>query len=241
MPSIFFECMNLGINYIRDGVKKILFPHVCVIYGHHLPKTYSFVCESCLNNRFEEVEEGNQRIEPNIILPEGIEFKYSMWRFDKGGFLQDLLHNLKYHQMEGVGIDLGRQLGKQIISKTSLQKHSKIMIIPVPLHKKKEKKRGFNQARILSVGIRDTTDFKLVNKGIVLRVKNTKTQTGFTLKKRNENLQNAFYVEKPEKVKNQECLIVDDVYTTGSTTFELAKALRLAGAKKIFIATVACA
>lgn len=233
--------MNFGINYIRDGVKKILFPHVCVICGHQLPNTYSFVCESCLNNRFEEAEEGRQSSTPNIILPEGIEFKFSMWRFDKGAFLQDLIHNLKYHQIEGVGIDLGRQLGKQIIYKTSLQKNSEIMIIPVPLHKKKEKKRGFNQARILSEGVRDTTGFKIVSKGVILRVKNTKTQTGFTLKKRNENLQNAFYVEKPEIIKDRECLIVDDVYTTGSTTFELAKALRLAGVKKIFIATIACA
>lgn len=233
--------MNLGIDYIRDGIKEIVFPHVCEICGHQLPNTYSFICESCLNSRFEEVEEAYMNRESFVILPEGIEFKFSMWYFDKGGYLQDLLHNLKYHQLKGVGIDLGKQLGKRIICKTSLQKDMQLLIIPVPLHPKKERRRGFNQARIIGEGVRKSTGFQLIKKDAVARVKNTKTQTGFTLKKRNENIQNAFNVEEIKKIKNRECLIIDDVYTSGSTTFELAKSLKSAGAKKIFIATVACA
>ena len=234
--------MRFGVNYIKNGVKDILFPHVCEICGHQLSKAYLFVCESCLNSRFEEASFTTQLFNNSeLIIPEGIEFVFSMWKYDKGGYLQDLLHNLKYHQLSGVGFDLGKQLGTVLLRKTSLTKKSQILLIPVPLHEKKERKRGFNQARVISNGVKDATKYEIVHKGVVTRIKNTKTQTGFTIKKRNENIHNAFLVTNNAEIINRTCLIIDDVFTTGATTFEVAKALKSSGAGKIIIATVACA
>jgi ComF family protein len=226
---------------IKNGIKEILYPHVCEICGHHLPEAYSFVCESCLNSRFEEAPNNKESSEYGMILPEGVEFQFSMWKFDKGGYLQDLLHSLKYHQLNGVGSDLGKQLGKVILDKTALEKESKILLVPVPLHEKKERKRGFNQARVICEGVKKSTGFNLIPKGIINRVKNTQTQTGFSLRRRNENIRNAFLVTNNEMIVDKSCLIIDDVFTTGATTFELAKAMRSAGAGKIIIATVASA
>ena len=234
--------MKFEVNYIKNGIKDILFPHVCEICGHQLPETYSFVCESCLNTRFEEAQFTEQPFnDSGLMLPEGIEFIFSMWKFDKGGYLQDLLHNLKYHHLNGVGVDLGKQLGRELFKKTGLAKNTDILMVPVPLHEKKEWKRGFNQARAISKGIQIVTGYDVIDNRMVTRIKNTKTQTGFTLKKRNENIKNAFLIVNNASVVGKTCLVIDDVFTTGATTFELSKALRSNGAAKIIIATVACA
>ena len=115
------------------------------------------------------------------------------------------------------------------------------MLVPVPLHQRKEKLRGFNQARLIAKGVKKSTGLELIPKGSVTRIKNTKTQTGFSLKKRNENIQNAFLITDPGVVNKKTCLIVDDVFTTGATTYELANTIKKAGSGKILIATVACA
>lgn len=84
-----------------------------------------------------------------------------------------------------------------------------------------------------------STRLSLIDENIVNRVKFTETQTGFTLEKRNINVADAFSISDRNKIKNKACLIIDDVFTTGATTFELAETLRKAGAQKIGIATVA--
>jgi len=228
-------------KYLSKGVKEILFPHVCEICGHLLPNSYSFVCDACLNSKFEEPQFFSDYSTSGAILPEGVQSQFAMWKFDKGGYLQDLLHNLKYHQLSGVGVDLGMHLGKTLIEKTNLKKTDDWLLVPVPLHYKKEHKRGYNQARVISNGIQKTMGFELVKKGVVVRTKNTKTQTGFNLKKRNENISKAFNVIQLSEIKERDCILVDDVFTTGATTFELANSLIKAGSKKIMIVTVACA
>ncbi len=233
--------MLSGVKYLSSGLKELLFPHVCELCGDSLPNTYSFVCESCLNNSFETPHSNNVNSTSDIMLPEGVIKQFAMWRFDKGGHLQDLLHNLKYHQLSGVGIDLGKQLGKVLIERTELEISDDWLLIPVPLHKKKEQKRGYNQARVIAEGIKKTTKFKLIEKGLTQRIKNTETQTGFTLARRNLNIKNAFQIDNKEVVEEQNCIIIDDVFTTGATTFELANVLKSSGAGKIMIATVACA
>ena len=84
-----------------------------------------------------------------------------------------------------------------------------------------------------------STGCTLINEKIVTRVKHTATQTGFTLEKRNKNIANAFEVVDRSVLNNVACLIIDDVFTTGATTFELADTLANAGVRKIGIATVA--
>lgn len=233
--------MLTKISLLQQGVNEILFPHVCEVCGDHLPSANKFICESCLTTRFEVCSFSKSMFNPEVMLPEGIDFLYTMWKFDKGGYIQELLHNLKYNHLKGVGTDLGYQLGRMIIEYTPLNKESDILITPVPLHAKKERVRGFNQARAIGEGMQKYTGYTLLDHGKVVRTKNTKTQTGFSLKKRNENIQNAFSVVQNTNFIGKNCLIVDDVFTTGATTFELAKTMLDAGVKNIAIASVACA
>ena len=229
------------ISLLQKGVNEILFPHVCELCGHHLPDAYQYICETCLNTRFEVCTFSESNINSEVMLPEGINFLYTMWKFDKGGYIQELLHKLKYNHLKGLGSDLGYQLGKMIIEKTPLSKESDFLVTPVPLHAKKERIRGFNQAGVIGEGVHKYTGFKMIEHGKIVRTKNTKTQTGFTLKKRNENIKNAFSVTQKTSLIGKNCLIVDDVFTTGATTFELAKTMLNAGVNNIVIASVACA
>ncbi len=203
-----------------------------------LPDTTEFLCSTCLKSRFErtELREGNTT--SDIFLPESISFQFALWNFDKGGFLQDLLHDLKYNQLSGVGVDLGKVLGSALVDHNILEDDSWV-IVPVPLHRKKKKKRGYNQARKIAKGVSMSTSCTLINQEVVTRIKHTATQTGFTLEKRNKNIANAFEVLNNAMLKNAACLIIDDVFTTGATTFELASTLINAGVRKIGIATVA--
>lgn len=232
--------MNSVVRNISEGVKHMLFPHVCEICGNQLAERVSFICENCLSTKFQKVH--NQfNSSSTTLMPEIVSAHYSMWKFDKGGYLQDLLHKLKYHYLFEIGVDLGKQLGKYLKENDAFDPDENTLIVPVPLHYRKERKRGYNQARAIAIGVSKVTSIPVVEKNAVIRIKNTKTQTGFTLSKRNENIRRAFKVLNEEVIQGKDCIIIDDVFTTGATTFELASCLKDADCTNICIATVALA
>ncbi len=112
------------------------------------------------------------------------------------------------------------------------------VIIPVPLCNKRLKQRGYNQSWLLAneicksvkVGVKDN---------ILLRVKETPTQTNLDYAERQDNLKDAFKVRNSKQIKNKIVLLIDDVYTTGATVRECSKVLKNAGAKEIYVVTVA--
>src|SRR5699024_9842079 len=113
------------------------------------------------------------------------------------------------------------------------------LLVPVPLHYLKYRKRGFNQAFTIARGIEKVTGFEICGIDTVQRQKYTLSQTGFTLEKRIKNMENAFRVRYPARIAQKNLIIVDDVFTTGSTAFELSKTVKEAGAENIMIWTIA--
>lgn len=226
----------------KEGVLEVLFPKVCTVCGLKLASNENFVCNLCLNEKFEEAYREGKDTSSDIMLPEGIRLQHALWNFDKGGHLQDLLHQLKYQRLIGVGEDLGRQLGKSLLANQLFAeriKGEKVRLLPVPLHKKKRRMRGYNQAFHIEKGVAEVTNLPIIEQEAVIRTRNTSTQTGFTLEKRRKNISGAFQVQDFGAIKNTTCIIIDDVFTTGATTFELASELNDAGCKEIMIATVA--
>lgn len=231
--------MLKGFHEFGLGIKELVFPHVCEICGNLLSDTSQFICQPCLQSRFELARISGEANNPDILLPEGISFQFALWKFDKGGYLQELLHKLKYHRLFGVGEDLGRALGTRMKHLGFLNSTEHVVLVPVPLHRNKERKRGFNQAYYLAKGVATVLKLPIIPKGAVRRVKNTQTQTGFNLEKRRENMKKAFEVASPHAFPGKTCMIVDDVFTTGATSFELASVLLAAGAEQVVIATIA--
>lgn len=210
---------------IYKSYAEIVFPPTCACCGLSTNSDVNSICSICRQKRFENAGSAAKE-----ILPQSVLFVHTLWFFDKGGYLQDLLHQLKYHFMRGIGIELGGILGKDFLNQFSKREltaieNSKPLIIPVPLHINKRRIRGYNQARALAEGVSRTTGWDIIKKGTVERTRKTKTQTGLTLEQRSKNLKDAFRISDPNLIKNRRCIIIDDVFTTGATTFELAKTL----------------
>lgn len=231
--------MKVLLKRFLAGLNEVLFPDICVVCGMKLTPAEHCVCVQCLYTKFERAENGSNQAP--LILPQGVSVQHALWSFDKGGELQNLLHHLKYNRLIGVGIDAGRILGQSMLQNPLIIKTreaTQMLLVPVPLHPRKRKSRGYNQAYYVAKGMQETTGWEIAGLGTVKRIKNTKTQTGFSLEKRRENIASAFEVAEPEALKGKTCIIVDDVFTTGATTFELAVQLK-SYCEDIIIATIA--
>lgn len=237
---MFIQESTVMIKKLIKSITGIPFPRVCVCCGNSINADRGYLCMMCKMKRFEPADDGEL-----IILPDKISFQYSMWRFDKGGYLQLLLHKLKYDFLREVGEQMGRIAGEKLIqaeyNTVIVESGYTPIIVPVPLHPSKMRKRGFNQARAIGIGLAEFTGWDLIDEGIVKRIKKTKTQTGLDSSQRSMNLNKAFSITDDQLVANRFPIIVDDVFTTGATTFELADTLLNESDSKAGIVTIAIA
>lgn len=111
-------------------------------------------------------------------------------------------------------------------------------IVPVPLHKSRQREREFNQAQLLGQQVAGEFKKDLLN-DILIRSKPTKTQTELTQEERRRNVEGSFLVTKPDLIKDANLLLIDDVLTTGATSNEAAKSLKNAGARMVLLMTLA--
>jgi ComF family protein len=156
--------------------------------------------------------------------------------------LRELIHLLKYGGVRPAANVLGRMLAEAIAMLAPEFPAESVAVVPVPLHRTKLRQRGFNQAELIArtaMKISPMRDRLCLGAGVLERKRETASQVGLTTHQRRENLRGAFGVAQPELVKGREVLVVDDVYTTGSTVSECARVLRRAGATKVWVATVA--
>lgn len=212
--------MKRYMKSLIEPVADFVFPPVCACCGDRVMDRLNMICDECLTSRFE--------MATNIgddILPGAVSFRHSLWLFDKYGYLQNLLHKLKYDHCTAIGEQLGREAGRSLRRAAQIQNSDKWRLAAVPLHKKRYRKRGYNQSMEIARGVAATTGISFLAEDCILRLKNTKTQTGLNSDERTSNISGAFEVAEPASVLNTRILIVDDVFTTGATTFELAKIL----------------
>jgi|AntRauTorcE11897_2_1112592.scaffolds.fasta_scaffold00619_5 ComF family protein len=214
------ENMKKNIHKLIVPVADLVFPPVCACCGQRLIDRQHMICEECLNARFEKVNYSQ-----DTILPNSVSFNLSLWRFDKYGYLQNLLHKLKYDHCTGIGVQLGYEAGRHLMASGIIQNAEDWALLAVPLHKKRYRKRGYNQSEKIAKGVADSAGISLITEGFVRRIKITKTQTGLNSDERTSNISGAFEVTQPSTLGDKQTLLVDDVFTTGATTFELAQTI----------------
>jgi ComF family protein len=154
------------------------------------------------------------------------------------GELRELIHLFKYNGIRPAGSLLGRLLQQ---TTGDLKLPAELVLIPVPLWSGKRQARGFNQAEAIArafLNLKPVSGIQLDTSSLA-RTRETASQTGLTRKQRRENVRGAFAVTKAEKICGRSILLVDDVMTTGTTVNECARVLLRAGAKEVFVATVA--
>ncbi|HEX4426698.1 MAG TPA: ComF family protein [Terriglobales bacterium] len=158
------------------------------------------------------------------------------------GGLRELIHLLKYDKVRPAANVLGRMLAEVIAELEPAFGSTEILVVPVPLHASKKRERGFNQSDLMArAAVKQSSlggRLKLQSE-LLQRKRITKSQIGLTRHQRRENLRGAFTVTDPSEVAGRIVLLIDDVFTTGTTVSECARILRRAGASKVFVATAA--
>jgi ComF family protein len=162
---------------------------------------------------------------------------FSWGKYDRD--LKRAIASLKYQNQPEIGEILGRWLGESWLKSGYCQKYPHLIVIPVPLHQDRIKIRGYNQAELIARGFCQITRYSLKN-NLVMRTKNTEAMFGLNLVQRQENIQKAFRVSQGyQQIKtSQQILIIDDIYTTGTTVRAIKKILDQVNLQTIGVATV---
>jgi ComF family protein len=160
----------------------------------------------------------------------------ALLHFSKKGKVQQLMHNLKYRRHEVVGEFLGEWLGEDL-KNTDAYKGIDV-VVPVPLHKSKQKQRGYNQVDKFGRALAKALDADY-NSDTLLKTSATKTQVFKDRLKRSSNIDANFTISEKESLKHKHILLVDDIITTGSTIEACANALSSIEGIKLSVATMA--
>ena len=233
-----FRFTELLISSFSDQ----LFPHLCLGCSKSLGNNELVLCVSC---RVALPETGQHR-EPydfNLLnkfagkVP--IKFIASFLKYQKGGVVQKLIHNIKYKGQKEAAMELGRMYGHQLVQVGSALSDTDL-IITVPLHKDRFTQRGYNQSEWIAAGLSEAMNLPIQN-DVLFRNRFEESQTHKNRLERWENVRSVFTVKNAEIIRNKNIVLVDDVLTTGATLESCASELLLSGCKSISILTLAVA
>lgn len=227
------------MRYLNDFV-LLFFPVNCLICGKRLPGPREVICLSCEQGMplTAYTQQAGNPVEMSFWGRVPIEKCTSLFRFEKGSSYQSLLHHLKYRGNRKAGIYLGQLLGYEL-------KHSSFsvcdLIIPVPIHKKRLRQRGYNQSEIIAQGVSEIMDIPVESKLLVRKV-HRESQTSMGRYERFENVYASFRIaSNAPDINRKKVLLLDDVVTTGATLEACCYALIKSYSCLIYIATVCCA
>jgi ComF family protein len=231
--------MKTKPRFIEDLV-GLFFPNLCLACRRHLPPHHSVLCLTCQyrlpktnfhtypDNPFAERFWGRAPIEA------GAAFYY----FTKGGKVQHLIHALKYEGRKEVGIQIGQWYGAQLRESPGFSNAE--VIVPVPLHPRRQWERGYNQSDCFAEGLSDAMGIPWTPQAMARR-RHTATQTHKSRLDRLHNVGELFAIADPHLLEGRHVLLVDDVMTTGATLEACAlKLLELPGVR-LSMATIAFA
>jgi ComF family protein len=216
----------------------LFFPTVCEACGASLHKHENPICFKCLYElpRTDYCYDDDNFIVQLFTGRIKIEKATALFTFQKGSKFRKLLHSLKYRGKSEIGILLGKELAAEMLSSKN---YSDIdYIIPVPLHPKRQKQRGYNQSEMIGVGMSKVLKIPMLTE-VLIRNLETVTQTKMTKDERWKNVSGKFIISDGEILKNKHVLLVDDVVTTGSTLEACGEVLLTIEGLKLSIAVLA--
>ncbi len=220
--------------------RDFLYPPVCMACEKILENGNERVCAVCWSSflPFKEHEPVWEELQSRFAEAGAVKSFLSCFYFDKDGKIQHVIHLLKYGGVKSIGIRFGHEIGKRIVRHPILS--SADLLIPIPLHKLKERDRGYNQSECICRGISDVAGIPTAQ-SMMRRVKFTETQTQLNIVERKVNVEDAFEITPRfrDHLQGKRIIIVDDVITTGSTINACAQALLAGGASSVYAASAA--
>lgn len=228
--------MGLGnqIKLLSNATLDIIYPNNCSLCQQNLLLHEKFVCQSCSAELpYIQQLSDQKRLHQLFWGRVNIEQTFALYNYQKGNKVQDILQLIKYNNKTKLAQYLGETLGSTIESN-----HPIDYLIPIPLHPKKLKQRGFNQSDIIAQGIQKKLNVPIKNKW-VNRMHHNPSQTSVNKYERWNNVKSIFSVKHPSKLINKHVLLIDDVLTTGATLEACAAVLNQISNCKVSVATIA--
>ncbi|MDB6026029.1 MAG: putative amidophosphoribosyltransferase [Verrucomicrobiales bacterium] len=244
IPKRLRPWLDQGLNFF--------YPALCQICRkNRAGADESFICASCVSGKdgvhflvppycdrccFPFEGDISNKFECSNCREVELHFRYARSAVVTSPLLLDVIHRWKYNRALWFEPFLAELLIRE--AAPALREEKWDLIVPVPLHSKKEREREFNQAERLARHLSHATTIS-VNKDLLTRAEFTLTQTQLTREQRAENVRRAFTMKGGKKLNGEKIILLDDVLTTGATTNACAKVLREAGASEVCVWTVA--
>jgi len=219
---------------------NLLFPNLCIVCGESLHKHEQQLCISCLHG----IPKTNYHLTANNPIEKRLWGKALIHRgtaffiFQKGSPYQKILHSLKYKGNKEIGELLGKYAAEELLDSVDFSTID--VIIPVPLHPKKYKSRGYNQSEWIGKGLSKILK-KPIDTNSLIRIRENTTQTKKSVFERYENTDGIFLLRNQNNLTGKHVLLVDDVLTTGSTLEACIRVLIEIQGIKVSIFTLAVA
>ena len=217
---------------------NLFFPKVCLGCNAYLGDNETYICTSCRHQLpLTNFHLDNNEALKNVLFGRvKLEQATALLHFSKKGVVQQLMHNLKYRGHEDVGMFLGKWLGEELKAIEAFR--SIDVVVPVPLHSSKLRKRGFNQVTKFGQEIAKALDIEF-NTEVLQKTIATKTQVFKDRLLRTSGNSATFSISEHQTLKGKHILLVDDIVTTGATIEACANALLIIEGIKISVAAMA--
>ena len=218
-----------ALIFLCKEIEKIIFPPCCLICG-------KLACDIwCSQCKKEMYEKAIFKVENN--KDKNLCFEKHLYIYIYEDKIRNLILDYKFNEKSYL-----YKIFSEIIIKNEkicgiLKKYD--IMIPVPIHKKRKKQRGYNQCELIVKEIINKMGCIKYENKVLLKIKNNNMQSSLSKDQRKQNVQNVYKIINKEKIKDKKVVIFDDIYTTGNTVNSVAKILKENGAKQITIITIA--
>lgn len=230
----------MKLKEIAVGLIHLLYPRLCEGCAKPLLTAEQVLCTGCHahlpKTEYHDINDNDTALRLAGRIP--FQYATSFAYFTNDGLLQHLMHGLKYKGRKEIGIYLGRQFGIDLSGSTWATGID--FILPVPLSRRKEASRGYNQSALIAKGMSDTLNIPVLY-DTLLRTRHTESQTQKSRAERIDNMKDAFTIHNQQLLAHKHVLIIDDVLTTGATIEACALALKDVPDVKISIASIGLA
>lgn len=221
-------------------VWRLFYPKTCTACGNSLMESEMVLCLNCITDLPKtnfHLQQGH-KVETLFYGRVSIARVVSLFYFDKGNKIQHLMHEIKYKNNLEAAVFLGKLYGNILHESGIFSAYD--MLIPVPLHPAKKRRRGYNQSEIFGQGLSESLKIKMRN-DLLIRTEDSESQTRKSRLARWENVKTIFKAVQLPQIEGMKIILIDDVITTGATLEACGVELLKSGAKEVSVITIACA
>lgn len=230
-----------GIQKYWNGILDFIYPGVCCKCKSSVPGSDVLICDECWarlpRNERLTLYSGDRYLTRKKYFS-FVTYRFEFGNSEYGAAVRDLIHLFKFSYYPFLSKRIGSEMVTSITNTPELAGAD--ALVPVPLHKARLRDRGFNQSLLLAEVVSESVNIPV--EGLLERIVNRRPQSSISDNKQKEkNVQGIFAVRNGSEIKNKKVILIDDLFTTGSTANECAKVLKKSGAGEVYVVTAACA